>query len=214
MMNEETATAKRVSSLLQTFNYRAAQTSRSCRVRNLKTRLDLLRFATSHANPYERSDWMFGVHKLETKKLREFLVFQDWAEQQMYEDKTLTEHTNLPSDHLYAWLQREDPTIEPRTYSEIENLWISALQSYSTVRSRRPEMMFSSVGIVTRDALWPAELQATFWDPSQPLDSSWLHSIINSAEVQQINGLTHGVNSALWVRVVNDCLQLFLPFTP
>jgi hypothetical protein len=215
MTKETTATVKRVSSLLQNFNYRAAQTSRSCRVRNLKTRLDLVKFAVDHAWAYARSDWLFSVHKLENKKLREFLVFQDWAENFLYEEPG-TETGQLPSEHLYAWLEIVDPTIEPRTYTEIELLWITALTSWQARGSRepRPETIFSSVGIVTRAALWPAELQATFWDPSQSMDSSWIHSIVTSSEVQQINAKTHGVNTALWVRVVNNCLQLFLPFTP
>lgn len=215
MTKENTATAKRVSSLLSNFNYRAAQTSRSCRVRNLKTRLDLVRFAVDHAFSYARSDWMFTVHKLENKKLREFLVFQDWAENFLYEEQDV-ETGRLPSEHLYAWLEIVDPTIEPREYSEIETLWITALAAYSNRGSRepRPEILFSSIGVVTRDALWPAELQATFWDPAQSVDSSWLHMIINSPEIQRINSMTHGVNMALWVRVVNNCLQLFLPFTP
>lgn len=214
MTRENTATAKRVSSLLQNFNYRAAQTSRSCRVRNLKSRLDLVRFAVSHSHAYLRSDWMFAVHKLENKKLREFLVFQDWAENFLYEEPG-NETGKLPSEHLYAWLEVHDQPIEPRTYSEIETLWIAAITSFQTRAGEpRPETLFSSVGIVTRDALWPAELQATFWDPTQSLDSSWIHLIITSPEVQQINAKTHGTNSALWVRVVNNCLQLFLPFTP
>lgn len=217
MITEDKATESRVKYLLGSFNYRAAQTARSCRVRNLKTRMDLINFGIQRCSMYERSDWMFAVHSLENKRLREFLVFEDWAEQLMTKNGEENpdlhfDHGHYPSEHLYAWLE-----VKPRTYSEIEELWIGALNTYKSLGggAMRPEMLFASVGIVAREHLWPAELEATLWDPTRAVDSSWLHGIMASAEIQHINAMTQGVNGTLWVRVApNDALQLYLPFRP
>jgi hypothetical protein len=204
---KQTLSAARVQELLSTFNYRNAQTSRACRVRNLKSRRDLLKFAAARAFGYVRSDWLYTAYTLENKKLREFLVFQDWAEAMLATDGYAYEQ--YPSDHLYAYLGTE-----PREYSEIERLWVLALNrfnSFGQAGRERPETMFAEVGIESGGAVWPAQLYATMLDPESTVDSSWLDGIRTSQEVQQLSEKVQRINNAVWVSDSEGALKIYLP---
>jgi hypothetical protein len=190
--------------LISKFNYRNAQTARYCRVRNLKTTRELLDSAVSYSFHYDQCDWLYSVYPLDNKKIREFLVFMDWAEGQM-------SHTGIyspyPADHLYAFL-----VAAPKLLTAEEQLWVEALEQFSSYKGREARD-FSFVGKAhnPNPQVWPYEMRATFWDPQRTVDNSYLSAVIGHRSIQELNRRIR-VNGAVWIRTApNNCLELYLP---
>ena len=201
--------------LRASFNYRAAQTLRSCNARNLKTRADLIEFATHIGNKFERSDWLYTAYRLDNKKLREFLVFADWIERQLHVEHKFSYEQKLPGDSLYQYLG-----CEPRTYTSVETQWIVALNACSMIGSSetalRPEYRFSLVADVDNSRFGGPErmLVATFLEPDALIDATWLNAVRESAAIAQIAKRVRWIGATIWLRVVDGFLQVQLPYQP
>jgi hypothetical protein len=197
--------------LISNFNYRNAQTARTCRARNLKSRQELLEFAVRYSSRYAETDWLYAVYRLDNKKIREFLIFMDWAENRMARDEIyFTETTPYQAEHLYRFLKAER-----RVYSSVERLWIEAICQFDTGGGKYkecPERTFSSVALTKREdsPVWGYELHATMWDPTRTVDNTWLAAIVRHPSIAQINRVRR-VNGAVWVRDEGGTLTIFLP---
>jgi hypothetical protein len=202
-------------SLLSSFNYRAAQTLRSCNARNLKTRADLLDFARTASNRFTKSDWLFAAYKLDSRMLREFLVFVDWSDRQLHVEHGFPYGHRLPADHLYTYLGAE-----PRVYTEFESLWIDALNEYSFIGDPkngplRPEWTFSLVAdILNRSGAAERMLVATFLKPDALTDATWLNAVRSSAAIAQIAKRVRWIGATIWVRTFDGFLQVEIPYSP
>jgi len=190
--------------LISKFNYRNAQTARYCRVRNLKTTRELLDSAVSYSFHYDQCDWLYAVYPLDNKKVREFLVFMDWAENQMVNAGI---YSPYPADHLYAFL-----VAAPKLLNYEEQLWVNALEQFTSYKGGESRT-FSFVGKVANPnpQVWSYEMRATFWDPQRTTEHTYLSAIINHPSIVELNRI-HLVKGAVWVRTSpNNCLELFLP---
>lgn len=203
-------------SLVANFNYRAAQTLRSCNARNLKTRADLLDFARTASSHFSKSDWLFGAYKLDDRKLREFLVFVDWSERQLHVEQAFPYDQKLPTDHLYDYLKTE-----PRVYTAFESLWIEALNECSLIgdpkqEPLRPEWTFSLVADIRNpnDVGPERVLVATFLQPDVLTNATWLNAVRSSAAISKIAERVRWIGPTIWVRSFDGFLQVEIPYSP
>jgi len=209
-------------SLLSEFDYRKAQTARGCGPRNLKAKTDLLNWIRQLSYRFMDSDWMFALHSLDSKKLREFAVFLDWSAgrgpSRVHRDSG--QH-KFDTDHLYAFLNAER-----REWTELERLWIEALDASGALGGfdlghgrtgnylTRPGAYLSKIGSVPRGDgkswAWPSMLIASFWDPNTLFDTSYLTAIQQSPALAAIRK-RYATHSELWLALVDGEIQIQLP---
>lgn len=197
-------------SFVADFNYRAAQTARWSRVRNHKSREELLELGVHLSFSHIESDWLMAAHPMETKKLREFLVFVDWAQQRLTDLYNIG--TDFPVAHIYKFLGTT-----PRKYTEIEQLWIEALDVYNNLGGNpgrwpcRPGTKLSKVGLETSDSpVWNSSLVAEFWGSAATFDNTYISGVLNHPAIAKIRTKIKA-NSSIWISVVDGNLQLFMP---
>jgi hypothetical protein len=208
-------------SVLSEFDYRKAQTARGCRPRNLKAKEDLMRWIRHISYQFLDSDWMFGLHDLDIKRLREFAVYVDWSlgrgPSRLDRDEGAHKYE---TDHLYAFLKADR-----HEWTELERLWLQALDVHGALggypvgtghdaprRTPRPGVYLSKVGVVPSEKpSWPSLLVASFWEPQVMFDTSYLTSIQQSPALAAIRR-RYSTSTELWIVLVDGQLQIQLPF--
>ncbi len=203
-------------STVREFDYRKAQMARGNQVRGLKNKDDLLNLLRDISYRFVDSDWLMGTHSLDVKKLREFAVFVDWSIGRVPSRLLRADRAHkFETDHLYAFLG-----IERRRWSEIETLWIQALDTCGTLggfddrTEPRPGAFLSKLDIIpTQSPSWPLMLLASFWRPDLVFDTSYLRAVQQSAGMAAIRK-RYATSTELWIALVDGEIQLRLPIDP
>jgi hypothetical protein len=189
--------------LLTTFDYRKARARDGVRhrMRRVTTRDDYLNYCRESTYQYKDSSWLFALHAMDLKQLREFAVFLEWSACKLMDAEI---YAPLPSDHLFSKC-----TTKPRVYSRDEEAWVSALAVYSSGYFR-PEREFKAVGMrKSNKPLGGYEFYALCY-PDRITDMTYLQGIHRECANHEI-GHRFRMNGSLWMQTVDGCIEIFLP---